>query len=74
MKAQIILQMVLDLLTNGILQAKFFSKKYGICTRTVYRYLQEIELIIPLTVTGGVKGGFRILPEYKKEIKKLIKE
>lgn len=66
--------MVLDLLTNNILQAKYFSKKYNISTRTAYRYLQEIELIIPLTVTGGVKGGFGILPEYKKEIKKLIKE
>ena len=55
MKTQIILQMVLDLLTNNILQAKYFSKKYNISTRTAYRYLQEIELIIPLTVTGGGK-------------------
>ncbi len=54
MKVQIIIQMVLDLLMSDILQAKVFSKKFGISTRTVYRYLQEIELIIPLTVTGGV--------------------
>lgn len=66
MKIQIILQMLLDLLGDDIINAKQFSSKYNISTRTVYRYLTEIELVVPLTVTGGVKGGFGISQEYKK--------
>ena len=62
MKLQTIIQMLFDLLEGRRLTANFFAKKYSLSKRTVYRYLRELSLCVPLRISRGRDGGIR-LPE-----------
>ncbi len=66
MKYQIMVAMLIDLLSQRKLSAKYFAEKYGISMRSVYRYADEMTVAgIPIDVLQGSKGGICISDAYK---------
>ena len=62
MKFKTVLDMLFELLQKRKVTAAYFSKKYGISLRTVYRYVEELKSALPLEITRGRNGGI-ILPD-----------
>lgn len=69
MKLTIALQIIKILRNNDVVTAEFISKKCGISTRTVFRYLDEITVSgIPIqTKRGAHNGGIYIPSDYKEQ-------
>ena len=65
MKFQLLLEMLFDLLQERRLTARFFSKKYALSARTVYRYLDVLSTCLPLEITRGRNGGIVLAEHYK---------
>lgn len=66
MKYEIMLGILFDLLSKKSVTARYLSDKYGVSVRSIYRYINTIELAgIPLYTVRGVNGGFRIVDTYK---------
>ena len=65
MKFQLLLDMLFDLLRERRLTARFFSKKYALSARTVYRYLDLLSSCLPLEITRGRNGGVLLAERYK---------
>ena len=65
MKFEFLLNMLFDLLQNRRLTARFFTQKYALSARTVYRYLDVLTKFLPLTVTRGRNGGVTLADCYK---------
>lgn len=66
MKIDIMFGMVLSLLRNGRMRAKEFSTKYDISIRTVYRYIDALNLAgVPVVCFAGKNGGIEILHTFK---------
>lgn len=61
MKISIALDIALQLLDGKTLTAKQIALKHEISCRTVYRYLDEISLVLPIWVERGCKGGVKLL-------------
>jgi predicted DNA-binding transcriptional regulator YafY len=62
MKLKIILRMLFELLQKRKLSAAYFSKKYNLSARTVYRYIEALKTAVPLEITRGRNGGI-VLPD-----------
>lgn len=66
MKYQIMIGMLIKLLSERKVSASYFAEKYGVSVRSVYRYVEEMEIAgIPLDVLRGSKGGICISDAYK---------
>ena len=65
MKFKTVLDMLFELLKKRTVTAVYFSKKYGISIRTVYRYVDELKSGLPLIVTRGRNGGICLPDTYK---------
>lgn len=65
MKYSILLSMLFDLLHKRKLTAKYFSEKFEISVRTVYRYVDELSYAVPVHVLRGRDGGICISDSYK---------
>ena len=65
MKFKTVLDMLFELLKKRKVTAVYFSKKYGISIRTVYRYVDELKSGLPLIVTRGRNGGIALPDNYK---------
>lgn len=66
MKRYLILSIMLDLLKKDIVKAKDLAEKYEISTRTVYRYLNDLETAgVPTITYLGKNGGIGIDKRYK---------
>lgn len=65
MKFKTVLDMLFELLKKRKVTAVYFSKKYGISIRTVYRYVDELKSGLPLVVTRGRNGGISLPDNYK---------
>ncbi len=66
MKNYLILSIVLELLKKDRIKASDLAQKYEISTRTVYRYLNDIETAgVPTITYVGKNGGIGIDKNYK---------
>ena len=66
MKYEIILRILFELLSKKSVTAKYLSEKYNVSVRTIYRYIETIEMAgVPLYTTRGREGGFQIIDTYK---------
>ena len=65
MKFGVLLDMLFELLDKRKLPASYFADKYGLSIRTVYRYLGELALCVPVSVKRGRGGGISIADNYK---------
>ena len=65
MKFKTVLDMLFELLKKRKVTASYFSKKYGLSVRTVYRYVEELKSALPLKITRGRCGGIELPDSYK---------
>lgn len=66
MKFEIMIGMLFDLLSRRRMNANELAGKYGISTRSVYRYVEEMTVSgIPIDVARGSGGGIYISDAYK---------
>ena len=85
MKNETALSILFDLLCQKTVSADYLAKKYDVCRRSVYRYIETLEGAgVPLYSTRGREGGFSIIdtyrlpstfltvPEYEKAIDALV--
>ena len=66
MKYEIMIRILFELLSKKCVNAKYLANKYEISSRTVYRYIECIELAgVPIYTVRGNNGGFSIMDTYK---------
>ena len=65
MKYSILLEMLFDLLAKRKVTAAYFAEKFSVSQRTVYRYVDELSLCVPVHVKRGREGGVCISDSYK---------
>ena len=65
MKFQNVLDMLFELLEKRKVTATYFSKKYGVSVRTVYRYVDELKSALLVEITRGRSGGIALPDCYK---------
>ena len=60
MKFSIAFYIFIKLYSKRVIPAKQFSQELGISTRTVYRIIDELSLVLPIATKGGAVR--RLLP------------
>ncbi len=65
MSFPILISILFELLEKGRLTAPYLAQKYGVSTRTVYRYVDKLVPHLPLLVQRGRKGGIFLSDSYK---------
>lgn len=65
MKCDVLLDMLFDLLNKRKLTASYFAEKYGLSVRSVYRYVDVLSGVAPVTVHSGRGGGICVSDTYK---------
>ena len=66
MKFETIINILFDLLAKRRVTATYLAQKYGVCTRTIYRYIECLEGAgVPLYTTRGKNGGFNIMDTFR---------
>ena len=74
MKLENILDMLFTLLKKRKATATYFSKKYGVSIRTVYRYVAALQPFVPLEITRGRNGGIRLPDTFKLPVNFMTNE
>ena len=66
MKYEIMIGILFDLLSKRSVPASYLAEKYGVSTRSIYRYLECLEMAgVPIYTIRGNGGGFSIIDTYK---------
>lgn len=66
MKTDIMFGILLTLLRNGRMRAKELAFKYNISIRTIYRYIDALDMSgVPIASYVGKNGGIEILGTFK---------
>ena len=66
MKYQVIIGILMLLLSRKRLTAKEIADRYGICTRSVYRYIDELNVCgVPIDISRGRYGGIHIADTFR---------
>ena len=65
MKFTILVEMLFELLAKRKVTAVYFAEKFNLSVRTVYRYIDELSICVPLYVKRGRDGGICISDNYK---------
>ncbi|MCP1109678.1 helix-turn-helix transcriptional regulator [Ohessyouella blattaphilus] len=66
MKLQRLIAILTALLQKDCISASWFSDKFGVSVRTIYRDIEALESAgIPIVTQTGVNGGFSIMEGYK---------
>lgn len=65
MKSEIMIQILFMLLARRRVTAEEVSRKFDVSKRSVYRYMDELSLLVPLYVERGMKGGFSIMDDFR---------
>ena len=81
MKFEIMMSILFELLSKRTLKANYLAEKYGVSTRSIYRYISSLENAgVPLYTMRGNNGGFSVVDTYRlssnyltsKEFEKII--
>lgn len=66
MKFEIMLGILFDLLSKRCVTAKYLASKYEVSLRSIYRYVNSLELAgVPIYTNRGKGGGFALVDTYK---------
>ncbi len=66
MKYQVIIGILMLLLSRKRLTAKEIADRYSICTRSVYRYIDELNVCgVPIDISRGRYGGIHIADTFR---------
>ena len=66
MKFEIMLSILFELLSKRFVNAAYLSEKYEVSKRSIYRYINALELAgVPLYTVKGNGGGISIVDTYK---------
>ena len=66
MKYQVIIGILMLLLSRKRLTAKEIADRYGSCTRSVYRYIDELNVCgVPIDISRGRYGGIHIADTFR---------
>lgn len=66
MKYEIMLSILFELLSKRCVKASYLAEKYECTVRSVYRYIESLEMTgVPIYTVRGSKGGFSIIDTYK---------
>ena len=66
MKFETMINILFEMLSKKTVQAKYLAQKYGICTRTVVRYINCLDLAgVPIYSTRGRNGGYNIMDTFR---------
>ncbi len=74
MKNQALIEILFILLSRESVTAKYLAERFNCSIRTVYRYIDELSLSVPIYNTRGRNGGFTISSTYKLSSTFLTKE
>lgn len=75
MKQYLLLGILLELLKKEKVPAKYIADKYEISTRTVYRYITDLEIAgVPTVTYPGKNGGIGVDKRFKFETSFLTNE
>ncbi len=74
MKYKILIDILFLLLSREKVSAKYIADRFDISLRTVYRYIDELSLSVPLYNIRGRNGGIAICDTYKLPASFLTKE
>ncbi len=68
MKNYVMFSILFELIKKECVSAKYLSDKYEICTRTVYRYLDDLQCAgIPTFTKRGKNGGISLQKNFVLE-------
>ena len=65
MKFSILMEIFFELLTKRKVTAVYLAEKYETSVRTIYRYVDDLSLCIPVTVNRGRNGGICLSDSFK---------
>lgn len=66
MKFETMINILFEMLSKKTVQAKYLAQKYDICTRTVVRYINCLDLAgVPIYSTRGRNGGYHIMDTFR---------
>ncbi len=66
MKYEIMIGILIQLLGKKCVSAKYLAEKYGVSVRSIYRYIDAIDMAgVPIYTVRGNNGGFSIIDTYK---------
>ncbi len=66
MKFEMMMSILLELLSRRSVSAKYLAEKYEVSVRSIYRYINALELAgVPLYTIRGNRGGFALVDTYK---------
>lgn len=66
MKFEIMINILFDLLNYKKVKSSYLTEKYGICTRTVYRYINCLDAAgVPIYTTRGRNGGIHLIDTFR---------
>ena len=66
MKFETMINILFEMLSKKTVQAQYLAQKYGICTRTVIRYINCLDLAgVPIYATRGRNGGYHIMDTFR---------
>lgn len=74
MKIEVLLDLLFELLNRRKATAQYFSQKYSISQRTVYRYVDVLSVTVPIEICRGRGGGIYISDAYKLPVGFLTRE
>lgn len=65
MKLQALIDILFILLSRQKVSAKYLADRLDVSLRTIYRYIDELSIVVPIYNTRGRNGGFSISETYK---------
>ena len=65
MKLQTLIEILFILLARKKVTANYLANKFGVTTRTIYRYIDELSIPVPIYNERGRNGGFTIADTFK---------
>ncbi|MBO5926146.1 MAG: YafY family transcriptional regulator [Clostridia bacterium] len=65
MKIQALIEILFILLSKNKVSAKYLAERLGVSLRSVYRYIDELSIALPIYNTRGRNGGFSVSETYK---------
>ncbi len=65
MKLQALIEIIFILLSRNKVSAKYLADRLNVSLRTIYRYIDELSIILPIYNTRGRNGGFSVSETYK---------
>ena len=65
MKLQALIEILFILLSRNKVSARYLADRLGVSLRTIYRYIDELSIVLPIYNTRGRNGGFSVSETYK---------